>query len=39
MIELKRMVNERSIRLGIEAPFDLSFADDFADVPRPGESL
>jgi PAS domain S-box-containing protein len=37
MIELKRMVNERSMRLGVEAPFDLSFADEFADVPRPGE--
>jgi len=39
MIELKRMVNERSTLLGMEAPFDLSFADDFANVPRPGESL
>ena len=39
MIELKRMVNERSTRLGMDAPFDLSFADEFADVPRPGESL
>jgi PAS domain S-box-containing protein len=39
MIELKRMVNERSIRLGMDAPFDLTFADDFADVPRPGDSL
>ncbi len=39
MIELKRMVNERSTRLGMEAPFDLSFADDFAHVARPGESL
>lgn len=38
MIELKRMVNERSVRLGMEAPFDLSFADDFADVQRVGES-
>ena len=38
MIELKRMVNERSMRLGMGAPFDLSFADDFADVQRPGES-
>ena len=38
MIELKRMVNERSVRLGMDAPFDLSFADDFADVQRPGES-
>ncbi len=37
MIELKRMVNERSARLGMEVPFDLSFADDFADVQRPGE--
>jgi len=39
MIELKRMVNERSARLGMDAPFDLSFAADFADVPRPGDSL
>jgi PAS domain S-box-containing protein len=39
MIELKRMVNERSVRLGMEAPFDLSFADDFVDVSRPGDSL
>ena len=39
MIELKRMVNERSVRLGMDAPFDLSFADGFADVQRPGESL
>jgi len=39
MIELKRMVNERSVRLGMEAPFNLSFADDFSDVPRPGDSL
>jgi PAS domain S-box-containing protein len=38
MIELKRMVNERSVRLGMQAPFDLSFAEDFADVMRPGES-
>jgi PAS domain S-box-containing protein len=37
MIELKRMVNERSARLGMESPFDLSFADDFTDVLRPGE--
>jgi PAS domain S-box-containing protein len=37
MIELKRMVNERSSRLGMEPPFDLSFADDFTDVLRPGE--
>lgn len=37
MIELKRMVNERSVRLGMQAPFDLSFADDFADVMRPEE--
>jgi PAS domain S-box-containing protein len=37
MIELKRMVNDRSVRLGMEAPFDLSFADGFADVPRPGK--
>ena len=37
MIELKRMVNERSVRLGMEAPFNLSFADDFADVQRPRE--
>jgi PAS domain S-box-containing protein len=39
MIELKRMVNERSVRLGMEPPFDLVFADDFADVPMPGDSL
>jgi PAS domain S-box-containing protein len=39
MIELKRMVNDRSARCGMEPPFDLSFADDFTDVPRPGESL
>lgn len=32
MIELKRMVNERSVRLGMEPPFDLSFADGFADI-------
>ncbi len=37
MIELKRMVNERSVRLGMSAPFDLSFTDGFADVQRPGE--
>lgn len=37
MIELKRMVNERSMRLGMDAPFDLSFADEFADVPRLGD--
>lgn len=37
MIELKRMVNERSVRLGMKPPFDLSFADDFADVLTPGE--
>jgi hypothetical protein len=39
MIELKRMVNERSSRLGMEPPFDLSFADEFGDVPRPGGAL
>jgi len=38
MIELKRMVNERSARLGVEPPFDLSFADDFTDVLRHRES-
>jgi PAS domain S-box-containing protein len=32
MIELKRMVNERSLALGMTAPFDLSFADGFEDV-------
>jgi hypothetical protein len=37
MIELKRMVNERSIQLGMPAPFDVSFADDFRDVPVPRE--
>ena len=37
MIELKRMVNERSVRLGMKPPFDLSFADDFTDVLTPGE--
>jgi len=39
MIELKRMVNERSSRLGMEPPFDLSFADEFGDVARPGGAL
>jgi PAS domain S-box-containing protein len=37
MIELKRMVNERSIRLGMPAPFDVSFANDFPDAQIPGE--
>jgi len=32
MIELKRLVNERSVQLGMPAPFDLSFADGFEDV-------
>jgi hypothetical protein len=35
MIELKRMVNERSTALGMAAPFDLSFADGFEDVAAP----
>jgi PAS domain S-box-containing protein len=32
MLELKRMVNERSVALGLAAPFDLSFAEGFEDV-------
>lgn len=32
MIELKRMVNERSAALGMTPPFDLSFAEHFGDV-------
>lgn len=32
MVELKRMVNERSVQLGIAPPFDLSFAEGFEDV-------
>ena len=35
MIELKRMINERSTALGMAAPFDLSFADGFEDVAAP----
>jgi hypothetical protein len=32
MLELKRMVNERSVALGLAAPFDLSFTEGFEDV-------
>jgi PAS domain S-box-containing protein len=39
MIELKRMVNDRSRALGAPAPFDLSFADGFDDVGVSGEDL
>jgi PAS domain S-box-containing protein len=38
MIELKRQVNERSIALGMPAPFDLSFAEGFDDVVKPRRS-
>jgi PAS domain S-box-containing protein len=38
MIELKRMVNERSIALGMTAPFDLSFAEGFEDVRVSGDT-
>jgi PAS domain S-box-containing protein len=36
MIELKRMVNERSVQLGMSPPFDVSFANGFDDVRLPG---
>ena len=37
MIELKRMVNDRSSALGDPVPFDLSFAQGFDDVGLSGE--
>ena len=36
MIELKQLVNDRSVQLGMPAPFDLSFADGFEDVRTSG---
>jgi len=40
MIELKRMVNDRSIQLGMQPPFDLSFVDEFTDVrPSSGDAF
>jgi PAS domain S-box-containing protein len=38
MIELKRMVNERSTALGMDPPFDLSFAEGFEDVGASGDA-